>query len=215
MSKIQRCIIVFCFLASVTDDIFASIVGLEYYVDVDPGEGNGIAISLEDLTVSGATANPFELVTNSLSEGTYEVGVRAQNNEGTWSATTIRRFSVYPGYMDFDNDGLNNTQEILNETRINNADSDSDGYFDSVEVMTDSDPNNYIDTPEFTNSIEINNTSVRFIFPSKQYEEYSIQGSTDLVTWKDLEIIEGTGLMSTKIYNLNGPTFFMRLKKDD
>ena len=63
MSKIQRCIIVFCFLAAVTDDIFASIVGLEYYVDVDPGEGNGIAISLEDLTVSGATANPFELVT--------------------------------------------------------------------------------------------------------------------------------------------------------
>jgi hypothetical protein len=84
-----------------------------------------------------------------------------------------------------------------------------------VEVMTDSDPNNYIDTPEFTNSIEINNTSVRFIFPSKQYEEYSIQGSTDLVTWKDLEIIEGTGKMSTKIYNLNGQTFFMRLKKDD
>ena len=47
----------------------------------------------------------------------------------------------------FDNDGLNNLKEYLNNTDINNPDSDDDGYSDGEEVRAGTDPNNSSDKP--------------------------------------------------------------------
>lgn len=85
----------------------ASIVAAEYFIDVDPGIGNGNAI-----VTSGDNINEDFLVTTSgsLAMGDHYVYVRVQNSDGTWSLLEKQHFEI--------EDTLSIASEIISEISI-------------------------------------------------------------------------------------------------
>ncbi len=70
----------------------ASIAAAEYFVDTDPGVGNGTA-----LTVSGGTIDQnFNIPTTGLSNGIHKLYVRVINDDGTWSLYDKNVFYINP-----------------------------------------------------------------------------------------------------------------------
>lgn len=75
-----------------------NIVAAEYYIDIDPGFGNGQTITI----TPGVDLNsvPVSVNTTGLSNGIHRVFIRTKNNEGAWSISNFREF-LYdqdPGY---------------------------------------------------------------------------------------------------------------------
>lgn len=68
---------------------------LEYFVDYDPGYGNGEEISFE--AGSSVTAT-FDFDTDDLTEGVHYLCVRACNIHGKWSTVSRAAFYKTPGY---------------------------------------------------------------------------------------------------------------------
>ena len=71
----------------------AGIVAAEYYLGTDPGEGNGTAMVVTPVGVTGADLEEVVLNLN-LAAGVYDLGVRVQDDQGRWSNPLIRRISV-------------------------------------------------------------------------------------------------------------------------
>ncbi len=73
----------------------ASIASAEYFIDTDPGVGNGTA-----LTVSGNVIDQdFNIPTTGLSEGVHKLCVRLINDDGTWSLYDKNVFYVSPALV--------------------------------------------------------------------------------------------------------------------
>lgn len=69
-----------------------NITSAEYFIDTDPGFGNGTNIPLTaavDIAALVANVN-----TNLLPAGAHRLYIRTSNNEGKWSVTTISQFIV-------------------------------------------------------------------------------------------------------------------------
>jgi PKD repeat protein len=67
------------------------LVGAEYFIDTDPGVGNGVSIPI----VEGDTVlQSFTVPTASLSFGSHHLWIRTINNRGVWSHYTNRIFYV-------------------------------------------------------------------------------------------------------------------------
>lgn len=67
------------------------IQAAEYFVDTDPGPGNGFPIT----TAGGPTiSESFTVPTNVLSTGYHLIGIRIQNAEGRWSMHERRQFLI-------------------------------------------------------------------------------------------------------------------------
>ncbi|GAB4231893.1 MAG: hypothetical protein Tsb0034_04440 [Ekhidna sp.] len=74
----------------VSDPPAANINTLEYFVDEDPGVGNGNTI-----TGSGRSVDLNEMISSvGLSDGFHVVGVRAQNTDLRWGFTEVRSFYI-------------------------------------------------------------------------------------------------------------------------
>ncbi len=72
--------------------ISTNMVEAEYYIDADPGFGNGTPISFE----SGSEVNlEAELSTLNIDPGIHLVGFRIKNDQGRWSLVDIRTFRVF------------------------------------------------------------------------------------------------------------------------
>lgn len=68
------------------------IVQAEYFIDTDPGLGNGTAISITPgLDVSNI---PLNINTTALSVGPHNFYVRSRSADGKWSLTNLRTFQV-------------------------------------------------------------------------------------------------------------------------
>lgn len=68
------------------------VTAVEYFIDTDPGAGNGTAIGITpavDLNNIPAMIN-----TNGLPAGIHRLYIRTRNNEGRWSITNVKDFSV-------------------------------------------------------------------------------------------------------------------------
>lgn len=63
--------------------ILPKITRLEYYIDTDPGWGNGTALTITPGTILGNVA--FNLDFSALAEGVHTVGIRSQDSLGAWS----------------------------------------------------------------------------------------------------------------------------------
>ena len=73
--------------------LFASLLGvsqnitrMEYFVDTDPGYGNGISIPFSGSEIAEAD---FTVPLNSLGNGIHFLYLRAQNQDGDWSVTSV------------------------------------------------------------------------------------------------------------------------------
>ncbi len=94
-------------VAPVSDINTASITAAEYYIDVDPGVGNGTTISVTGDSIDEVLSIP---TTVGLAQGDHYLHIRVRNTDGTWSLYERQFFEV---------DGtLGITNEILSEIRI-------------------------------------------------------------------------------------------------
>ncbi|WP_418513289.1 T9SS type A sorting domain-containing protein [Corallibacter sp.] len=85
----------------------ASIVAAEYFIDIDPGEGNG-----NPITTSGDSIDENVVIatSGSMAQGDHYVYVRVQNADGTWSLYDKQYFEV--------SGTLGIASNILTETKI-------------------------------------------------------------------------------------------------
>ncbi|MEP1117253.1 T9SS type A sorting domain-containing protein [Ekhidna sp.] len=76
---------------SITAYSQASIFAMEYYIDSDPGVGNGVSIPITQGVNQDVDIN---INTGSLSVGFHELMVRARYSDGTWGIQETRVFYV-------------------------------------------------------------------------------------------------------------------------
>jgi hypothetical protein len=70
------------------------IVALEYFIDVDPGVGNGAVVEIDSLTfLEGTYLIPFD---PNLTWESHKVGVRVKDNYGQWGTTNGSGFEFCP-----------------------------------------------------------------------------------------------------------------------
>ena len=62
-----------------------NITNVEYYIDIDPGVGNALPISVA--ATANVQDNNFIISTTNLTQGTHMVGARAKDANGNWSQT--------------------------------------------------------------------------------------------------------------------------------
>ncbi len=79
-------------------DANSNIAGMEYFIDNDPGFGNGTSIVLDSL-VTNIVQNALIDLTN-VSGGMHTLYIRAQNSDGLWSLTHNRPFLKASGGAD-------------------------------------------------------------------------------------------------------------------
>jgi hypothetical protein len=75
-------------LTVATTDNLSGVVAAEYYIDADPGEGNAIAMSV-------SAGNLSATLGTALGVGVYQIGIRARDGAGNWSATTTTMLVVF------------------------------------------------------------------------------------------------------------------------
>jgi hypothetical protein len=73
-----------------------SLTLAEYFIDADPGEGEGIAVDPEDLAYDEATESlkALSLGASNLADGAHRIGIRFQDDLGRWSPATYLEFHV-------------------------------------------------------------------------------------------------------------------------
>ena len=118
---------------------FTVIAGAEYFIGNDPGEGNATALQPKDGAFDSEVESTLtaSLSLNGYALGTYLVGVRYMDNNGTWGDVLFKTIEVD---VDTDGDGLADKAEIYYETNSTVQDTDGDGYLDGEEVAFGSDP---------------------------------------------------------------------------
>lgn len=76
----------------------ALITAAEYFIDTDPGIGNGTPLAM-----TGTTADElYDIPTTGLPEGEYKLFVRVLNANGTWSLYDVKDFTIGPPDSDMD-----------------------------------------------------------------------------------------------------------------
>ena len=76
---------------------FVTIQAAEYFVDTDPGEGNGTAFQAQDGAFDSEVESilPKDLNVTGLAVGPHLVGVRYQDNNSTWGEVLYQTIHVY------------------------------------------------------------------------------------------------------------------------
>ena len=92
--------------------VHAAIVGAEFYLDTDPGEGLATPIALVDSNALWATLSDVAIPAG-LAPGLHEVGVRVCDTNGNWSAPLLRRFTVYSADFVIEPVGTNPTSGVI------------------------------------------------------------------------------------------------------
>lgn len=69
-----------------------NIIAAEYFIDTDPGFGNGTVITLTSGTDISALS--FNANITGLGNGTHRIYIRTKNNEGSWSLANIKDFII-------------------------------------------------------------------------------------------------------------------------
>ena len=108
-----------------------SVTNAEYYIDTDPGPGNGFAL----LPLDGDWGDQEEDVwknvdTSSLSCESHQICVRTQDNYGRWGPVACENFFITSTDPDdFDSDGIPNGEDNCPETpNPDQFDEDEDGW---------------------------------------------------------------------------------------
>ena len=85
------------FPKGIPDTVIPQIKGAEYFIDSDPGEGNGLSVGAEDLAYDSATEGIAALSVgiNDVPAGARRMGLRFRDQDGKWST---------PRYIDFESE---------------------------------------------------------------------------------------------------------------
>src|SRR5215208_5039350 len=89
----KRLLTLWVMMMFITTAYSQNIINAEYFVDVDPGCGNGTPITIP---LPGGTVNfPVSVPLNSLGGGFHSLAIRVRNADGTWSFSERRGFFIY------------------------------------------------------------------------------------------------------------------------
>jgi hypothetical protein len=77
--------------------IVPSIIAAEYFVDTDPGVGNGTSISTG--SVSDSLSWNFSFPTAGIAPGSHLLYVRTRSSAGVWSLSEGRAFTIVPSII--------------------------------------------------------------------------------------------------------------------
>ena len=122
----------------VTNDLVYA--GAEYFVDRDPGKGNGINIPVTDRKVLS-----FNVKTDNLTLGTHNLSVRIQHIDGTWSDVVTRAFVVVERQVEtgftleyfYDADpGYGNAKRVVVNEGLNSVYLSTDGLSEGMHLMS-------------------------------------------------------------------------------
>ncbi|WP_339785751.1 T9SS type A sorting domain-containing protein [uncultured Imperialibacter sp.] len=89
------------FLSQSTSEVRNDIDAVEYFIDVDPGQGNGVAVAVTPSTDADLIE---QIPTSSLSAGFHTVYFRVRDASGQWSATEHRPFFISQSTSEVRND---------------------------------------------------------------------------------------------------------------
>lgn len=84
---------VFYVFEELSSDPISNISGAEYWFDTDPGFGNGTALSISGNP--NETTESYIIPISSLEPGFHKLGIRVQNNDGSWSLYDKRVFYIF------------------------------------------------------------------------------------------------------------------------
>lgn len=82
------------------------IAGAEYFLDADPGEGNGLPLGVIEEPPPGQWTLEGAAATGQLQVGVHAAFVRARDTEGVWGAPRFAQFEVVPS------DSISFTQHV-------------------------------------------------------------------------------------------------------
>ncbi|RCK75154.1 MAG: Autotransporter beta-domain protein [Ignavibacteriae bacterium] len=118
------------------------LTNAEYFVDADPGEGNGVALNAVDGDFNGVFENVLgTLNTSTMDEGAHSLFVRFRNSEGNWGKAIAKPFIVRDESAFFVHlpPGLTNAEYFIdadpgegNGVALNAVDGDFNGVFENV-----------------------------------------------------------------------------------
>lgn len=160
---------------------------LEYFIDTDPGFGNGTQINIENKDVIALNLN-LNFSKLNLDYGFHKLFVRSKDNKGRWSHTAERVFYLQAG--------------TSNLSKINKLE-----YFLSSEDYTS--PLQEFKIPEPSTSIDLNFQADLSFLPddSKQYEIsiYAINehGIRSLVETKIINVCNGAPVKASFDYSIS------------
>ncbi len=75
-----------------SDPTAAKIKRIEYFIDTDPGYGNGISIPASSST--DVTVNNFSIDISAVAAGVHRIYFRVQDAKGSWSLTNVKTFFI-------------------------------------------------------------------------------------------------------------------------
>lgn len=124
-----------------TNDPILSMSKLEYFIDADPGVGNGIPISVT--SGDSISLDDLDLAQNNLTLGNHHMCIRAKSNNGVWSVISMHKFKVCTtygavSYMDFHVEGnkvfFTNNSEYNDHTRWEFGDGTVDTFLHPIKI---------------------------------------------------------------------------------
>lgn len=109
-----------------------NITKVEYFIDADPGNGNGIPITIP--TSNNIVDHTFDINPTTLTPGVHIVGARAVDALGKWSYTY--RWLIIKPYADLEGPG-----SLVNITRVEYYVDADPGYGNAIAITTSSGTN--------------------------------------------------------------------------
>jgi hypothetical protein len=135
----KRVILLFLSTFSIGICAFAQLTGFEYFLDVDPGLGKGIAIN-QSVDESGV----LQLSTAGMPAGFHYLVIRAKNSSGKWSIAESRPIYIQPV------EPKDTCPLIGYEYFVDSDPGIGKGKFVSIENSRNLELNQYIDASNFT-----------------------------------------------------------------
>lgn len=80
---------------TLSSELPPNIVAMEYFIDADPGYGNGTAANVSAGT---PVTNLFDVNLNLLANGTHRLTIRARDANNRWSVVGIKNFAIQDNF---------------------------------------------------------------------------------------------------------------------
>src|SRR5687767_12465141 len=90
----KRLLMLTVMVCTIATTFAQNITRAEYFINTDPGPGNGIPITIS--SPAGTVNFPVNVPTNSLPPGFHLVNLRVRDENGLWSMNDGRGFYITP-----------------------------------------------------------------------------------------------------------------------
>jgi len=162
----------------------------EYFIDIDPGEGKGTPLMMEN-----DSFHLSDIETSSLSEGLHNIYVRMKNSEGTWGPSKHYQFEVIPEsfvkraefFLYSDTEPGNGTALLASDGTFDEPIEDLKGEIDTSAIFGNGKFNLFV---RAMNSSSIWGEPLQIVFEAREHKNPSISGKVtfSIAGWDNLSV---------------------------